>query len=147
VSSPCRTSPCAQQLAILRRKTKRTKLTKADRAFWVALSPLWPDWQSALILVKPQTVIGWHRKGFKLYWSWKSQNRGGRPPIDSQIRTLIRRIATENPTWGAPRIHGELLKLGFEVGDLWRGLRTSSACDGNRAGPHRAAVPVAKSVL
>jgi len=106
-----------QQLAILQRKTKRPKLTKADRAFWVALSRLWPDWQSALILVKPQTVIGWHRKGFKLYWSWKSQNRGGRPPIDSQIRTLIRRIAGENPTWGAPRIHGELLKLGFEVAE------------------------------
>ena len=67
-----------QQLAILQRKTKRPKLTKADRAFWVVLSRLWPDWQSALIVVKPQTVIGWHRKGFKLYWSWKSRNRGGR---------------------------------------------------------------------
>ena len=81
-----------------------------------ALMPL-PDWHSGLILVKPQTVIGWHRRGFKLYWSWKSRNRGGRPPIDAQIRTLIRRIAGENPTWGAPRIHGELLKLGFEVAE------------------------------
>jgi hypothetical protein len=106
-----------QQLAVVQRKTKRPKLTKADRAFWVALSRLWPDWQSALILVKPQTVIGWHRKGFKLYWTWKSRHRGGRPPIDAEIRTLIRRMARENPTWGAPRIHGELLMLGFEVGE------------------------------
>jgi hypothetical protein len=78
---------------------------------------LWPDWQSALILVKPETAIGLHRKGFKLYWSWKSRNRGGRPPIDAEIRTLIRRIASENPTWEGPRVHGELLKLGFEVAE------------------------------
>jgi hypothetical protein len=106
-----------QQLAILKRKTKRPKLTQADRAFWVALCGLWPDWQNALIPVKPETVIGWHRKGFKLYWTSKSRNRGGRPPIDREIRALIRRVASENPTWGAPRIHGELLKLGFEVGE------------------------------
>jgi putative transposase len=106
-----------QQLAVVQRKTKRPKLTKADRAFWVALSRLWPDWQSALIIVKPQTVIGWHRKGFKLYWTSESRHRGGRPPIDAEIRTLIRRIATENPTWGAPRIHGELLMPGFEVAE------------------------------
>jgi hypothetical protein len=66
-----------QQLAVLKRTTKRPKLTHADRAFWVALSRLWPDWHRALILVKPETVIGWHRKGFKLYWTWKSRNRGG----------------------------------------------------------------------
>jgi len=106
-----------QQLAILKRTTKRPKLTHADRAFWVALSHLWPDWQHALLLVKPETVIGWHRRGFRLCWSYKSRNRGGRPRIDSEIRTLIRRMARENPTWGAPRIHGELLKLGFEVGE------------------------------
>jgi putative transposase len=104
-----------QQLAVVQRKTKRPKLSKADRAFWVALCGLWPDWHNALILVKPQTVIGWHRQGFKLYWTWKSRKRTGRPPIDAEIRTLIRRIARENPTWGAPRIHGELLMLGFEV--------------------------------
>ena len=106
-----------QQLAIVQRKTKRPKLTNADRAFWVALCRLWPDWQNALLIVKPQTVIGWHRKGFKLYWTWKSRKRTGRPPIDAEIRTLIRRIASENRTWGAPRIHGELLKLGFEIGE------------------------------
>ena len=104
-----------QQLAVLKCTTKRPKLTNADRVFWVALSRLWTGWQHALILVKPETVIRWHRKGFKLYWTWKSRNRGGRPPIDAELRTLIRRMAGENPTWGAPRIHGELLKLGFEV--------------------------------
>jgi putative transposase len=106
-----------QQLAVLRRTTKRPKLINADRAFWVALSRLWPDWQHALILVKPETVVGWHRQGFKLYWTWKSRSRGGRPLIDAEIRTLIRQMTRENPTWGAPRIHGELLKLGFEVGE------------------------------
>ena len=106
-----------QQLAIVQRKTTRPKLSKADRAFWVALCRLWPDWQNALLIVKPQTVIGWHRKGFKLYWTWKSRKRTGRPPIDPEIRTLIRRIVRENPTWGAPRVHGELLMLGFEVGE------------------------------
>jgi len=83
----------------------------------VALSRLWTGWRHTLILVKPETVIGWHRKGFKLYWTWKSRNRGGRPPIDAGIRSLIRRMARENPTWGAPRIHGELLMLGFEVAE------------------------------
>jgi hypothetical protein len=78
-----------QQLAILKRKAKHPKLTKAERGFWVALRGLWPDWQSALILVKPDTVIGWHRKGFKLYWTWKSRNRGGRPTIDREIRTHL----------------------------------------------------------
>jgi hypothetical protein len=103
-----------QQLAIVRRKTKRPKLSKADRAFWVVLCGLWPDWQQALLIVKPETVIGWHRKGFKLYWTWKGRKRTGRPPIDAEIRTLIRRIARKNPTWGAPRIHGELLVLEHE---------------------------------
>ncbi len=106
-----------QQLAVLRRTTKRPKLTYADRVFWVALLCLWPGWQHAPILVKPQTVIGWHRQGFKLYWTWKSRNRRGRPRIDAEIRTLVRRMARENPTWGAPRIHGELLVLGFDVSE------------------------------
>jgi transposase InsO family protein len=70
-----------------------------------------------LILVKPETVVGWHREGFRLYWTWKSRNRGGRPRIDAEIRSLIRRMARENPTWGAPRIHGELLMLSFDVSE------------------------------
>ena len=83
-----------QQLAVLQRRNKRPRLTKADRAFWVALSRLWTDWQDALVIVKPETIVGWHRKGFKLYWTWKSRNKGGRPQIDAEIRTLIRRMAS-----------------------------------------------------
>ncbi|MGB8330987.1 MAG: hypothetical protein WCE62_12770 [Polyangiales bacterium] len=78
---------------------------------------LWTGSQSALILVKPETVIGWHRRGFRLYWTWKSRNRGGRLPKDVEIRSLIRRMVRENPTWGAPRIHGELPILGFNVSE------------------------------
>ncbi len=105
-----------QQLAVLGRRAKRPMLTRGDRAFWIALSRLWPRWQSALMLVKPATVIGWHRKGFALYWTWKSRRRrGGRPRKDPEIRALIRQMAADNVGWGAPRIHGELLKLGFEV--------------------------------
>ena len=106
-----------QQLAVLKRTGKRARLTKADRAFWVALSRLWTGWQHALVLAKPETVSGWHRRGFRRYRTWKSRHRGGRPRVDEQIRTLIRRMAHENPTWGAPRIHGELLKLGFDVSE------------------------------
>ncbi len=106
-----------QQLAILRRRTKRLQLTKTDRAFWVALSRLWSGWQSTLVIVKPQTVISWHRRDFKLYWTWKSRNKGGRPRVDVTIRCLIRQMANDNATWGAPRIHGELLKLGFDVSE------------------------------
>jgi hypothetical protein len=105
-----------QQLAVVQRKTKRPRLTQADRAFWVALCNLWPDWQNALIIVKPQTVIGWHRKGFKLYWTSESRHRGGRPPIDAELRTLIRRIATENPTWGAPRVQGRSSPFQWSAG-------------------------------
>jgi putative transposase len=106
-----------QQLAILKRQTKRPRLTWVDRAYWVAMSRLWRDWREALIVVKPQTVIGWHRQGFRLYWRWKSRNKGGRPRVDPEVRALVRRMAKENATWGAPRIHGELLKLGFDVGE------------------------------
>ena len=106
-----------QQLAALKRRTKRPKLSTVDRAFWVALLRLWTGWQHALILVKPEAVIRWHRKGFKLYWTWKSRRRGWRPRIDAEIRMLIRRVARENPTWGAPRIHGELCMLGLEVSE------------------------------
>ena len=95
-----------QQLAIVQRKTKRPKLSKADRAFWVALCRLWPDWHNALLIVKPETVIGWHRKGFKLCWTWKSRKRTGRPPIDAELRTLIRRIASEFRPLGHLRDHG-----------------------------------------
>ena len=105
-----------QQLAILKRTMKRPRLTKADRLFWVLLPRIWRDWAQVLVVVKPETVISWHRKGFKLFWRWKSRWRyRGRPRVTREIRDLIRRMSRENPTWGAPRIHGELLKLGIDV--------------------------------
>src|SRR5215468_7473453 len=78
-----------QQLAVLRRRTKRPKLSPVDRAFWIVLARVWPAWQAALTVVQPATVIRWHRKGFALYWRWKSRKRGGRPRQDAEIRALI----------------------------------------------------------
>jgi len=104
-----------QQLAVFKQSTKRPRLSKADRAFWVVLSRTWKDWKDALLIVKPETVIAWHRKGFRLYWTWKSRRRVGRQPVDPEVRDLIRRMSAANVTWGAPRIHGELLKLGIQV--------------------------------
>jgi hypothetical protein len=82
---------------------------------WVWLSRFWPGWRSALLIVKPETVIAWHRKGLRLYWTWKSRLPNGRPSVPQEIRDLIRMMSLANPRWGAPRIHGELLKLGIEV--------------------------------
>ena len=105
------------QLGVLQRSVKQPKLTAVDRYFWVCLCRRWRDWQSALLLVKPATGIAWHRKGFRLFWTWKSRPRAGRPGISLEVRTLIRRMSRENPTRGAPWIHGELLKLGFVIGE------------------------------
>src|SRR5262245_21479354 len=104
-----------QQLLVLNRTVKQPKLRRRDRLFWVCLSRLWKDWRDALIIVKPDTVIKWHREGFRLYWQWKSKASIGRPPIDKQIRELIRRISRENPLWGVPRIQSELRLLGLNV--------------------------------
>jgi putative transposase len=104
-----------QQLAVLSRSTKRAKLNNADRAFWLALKKVWPKWSDALVIVKPATVITWHRKGFKLFWRWKSsKKKPGRPRIGREIRVLIRQMSRENG-WRATKIHGELLKLGYDV--------------------------------
>ena len=105
------------QVIVLRRSQKgRAHLVATDRVFWVWLSNLWSGWRSALLVVRPETVISWHRKGFRLYWGWRSR-RGtpGRPPVSEEVRDLIRKMSLANPLWGAPRIHGELLKLGIEV--------------------------------
>jgi putative transposase len=104
-----------QQLLVLNRTVKRPNLRPRDRLFWVCLSRLWKDWRDALIIVKPDTVIKWHREGFRLYWRWKSKAPIGRPTIDKEIRELIRRISSENPLWGAPRIQSELRLLGLNV--------------------------------
>ena len=107
------------QIGVLQRsKRQRPKLTSGDRLLWICLSRLWRDWRSALAIVKPETVIAWHRAGFCLFWTWKVR-RGppGRPLISREVRDLIRRMCRENPNWGAPRIHGELLKLGIDIGE------------------------------
>ena len=107
-----------QQLAALDRKGARPSLRMADRLFWVVLSRLWSGWREILVIVKPETVIGWHRKGFRRFWTRKSRRgKPGRPPVSSEFRGLIRRMSRENPLWGAPRIHGELRMLGFEVSE------------------------------
>src|SRR5450631_3031057 len=107
------------QIGVLRRSAKkRPKLTVADRVFWVWLAGAWADWRSALVIVKPETVIAWHRKGFRLFWTWKVRHgQSGRPPVSKEIRQLIRMMCRENPLWGAPRIHGELLKLAIDIGE------------------------------
>jgi len=103
-----------QQLAVLREKGRRPQLSSADRSFWVLASKLWPKWRGALHIVRPETVIRWHREGFRRHWARKCR-RKGRPGLDPEIRRLIQRISHANPLWGAPRIHGELLKLGINV--------------------------------
>lgn len=107
------------QLAVLQRSVGRPRLRLRDRLFWVALSQLWADWRASLLIVQPATVLAWHRQGFQLYWRWKSRRRpAGRPPLDLEIRTLIRRMARDNPTWGRRRIQAELRFLGYEVAEL-----------------------------
>jgi putative transposase len=105
------------QLGVLRRSApKRLKLMPADRILWVWLRRVWADWKSALLIVKPETVIAWHRKGFRLYWTWKiRRGKPGRPALPQEVRDLIRMMSRNNPMWGAPRIHGELLKLGIAI--------------------------------
>ena len=104
-----------QQLAVWKARERRPRLTELDRIFWICLSRLWTRWRQSLHLVRPETVVGWHRAGFKRYWTWKSRRRSGRPMISRELRDLIRRMSYDNPLWGAPRIHGELLKLGVTV--------------------------------
>jgi transposase InsO family protein len=105
------------QISILRRKApRRVLLTSIDRLIFVWLYRLVPTTLDALAIIKPQTIVRLHRRGFGAYWRWKSRSRGGRPKTDIEIRQLIRQMSLHNPLWGAPRIHGELLKLGFEVG-------------------------------
>ncbi len=106
-----------QQLAVFKRKRPRPNLNSSDRLFWTMLRHCWSRWTDVLVIVKPETVVGWHRAGFRFFWRWRSRPHGGRPKITDEIRVLIRRLAEENPDWGAPRIHGELQKLGFVVSE------------------------------
>src|SRR5436190_7830394 len=92
-----------QQLAVWKARQPRPRLRAMDRIFWVVLSRLWKSWRSSLHMVRPETVVGWHRQGFRRYWAWKSRRRGGRPAIGTELRELIRRMSRANPLWGAPR--------------------------------------------
>src|SRR2546429_131615 len=106
------------QLIVLQRtqKTKRLNLDRADRWLWVWFSQLWSSWRSALVIVKPATVLSWHRKGFRWFWTWRVRHgQTGRPRISKETRDLIRTISRMNVLWGAPRIHSELLKLGITI--------------------------------
>src|SRR5215467_10965001 len=108
------------QVSVLQRtrKPKRLVLKPCDRFLWVWLSRLWSGWRSALLIVKPETVIGWHRQGFRWYWTWKIRHgRPGRPCVPKETRDLIRTMSRDNPIWGAPRIHGELMKLGIKISE------------------------------
>jgi putative transposase len=104
------------QLHVLERSRPRpVRLTACDRLLWAWLSRVWQEWRSALVIVRPDTVIGWHRRGFRLLWTWKSRHRLGRPTVSREVRALIRTMSETNSLWGAARIHGELLKLGIDV--------------------------------
>src|SRR5271157_529249 len=100
-----------------RRRPARLPLRGSDRALLVWMTRLWPSLLGMAQIVEPATILRWHRAGFRSYWRWKSRKRAGRPGIDRELRDLIRRMSRENPLWGAPRIHGELLKLGFELAE------------------------------
>ena len=108
-----------QQLAVFKRQHSRPRLTPSDKIFWLLLRRLWSSWKTALIVVSPETVVRWHRVGFQLYWRLISRVRKsvGRRPVTREIRELIFKMVDENPTWRAPRIHGELIMLGFEVSE------------------------------
>ena len=107
------------QLSCFIHRGPRPRLRPVDRVFWVLLSRFWDGWREGLAMVKPATVLAWHRKGFKLFWRWKSRKRGpGRPRISAEVRKLIVEMAEMNVGWGAPRIHGELLKLGIEISEI-----------------------------
>jgi putative transposase len=105
-----------QQFVVFKRKQPRPRLGQIDRFFWVAIRRMWSGWAFALIIVKAETVVSWRRAGFRLFWRFRSR-RVGRPKISREIRALIRRMKADNPDWGAPRIHGELLPLGFDISE------------------------------
>jgi len=108
-----------QQLSVLKRRNRRPKLAALDKLFWVLARRFWSGWEKSLLIVTPETVVRWHRAGFRLYWRLisKVKKQVGRHSLSKEVRDVIFRIVAENPTWGAPRIHGELLMLGFNVSE------------------------------
>src|SRR3981081_4075913 len=124
LASPCKSkirleaenATLRHQLVVLRRKLKgRARFTNNDRWFFVQFYRWFPSILPVVMIIRPETLARWHRAGFRSYWRWKSRSLGGRPQIETDLRALIRQMSIENSLWGAPRIHGELLKLGFEV--------------------------------
>jgi hypothetical protein len=110
--------PLSANRCSFKRQVKRPRLQRCDRLFWMSLRTIWANWKSALMVVRPETVISWQRRRFKRYWWRLSQPKvPGRPRVSSDIRKLVRTMAAANPLWGAPRVHGELLKLGFEISE------------------------------
>ena len=111
-------SALRQPLAVMKRGAPPTQLRQRDRLFWILLMRIWKEWESALVLVQPDTAVGWQRNRFRRYWSRLSRPKApGRPQISAELQTLVRQMAAANPLWGAPRIHGELLKLGVDVSE------------------------------
>ena len=107
-----------QQLMAMNRATSRRHLQARDRLFWIALRRLWTNWRTAVVIVRPDTVVGWHRDWLRRRWTRRSRPRpNGRPPVTREIRALVREMATANPLWGAPRIHGELRTLGVDISE------------------------------
>jgi len=107
-----------QQLAVYKRRVTRPRLRRIDRLFWVGLARIWPGWRQPLVIVTPDTVLRWQRRRFREQWTKLSgRPTGGRPPVNAEIKALVARMAAANPLWGAPRIHGELLKLGIDVAE------------------------------
>ena len=107
-----------QQLAVYQRTVTRPRLRRTDRLFWVWLARVWAGWRQSLVIVTPETVLRWQRHRFREHWTKLSRRpRVGRPPVSAEIRALVSRMAAANPLWGAPRIHGELVKLGIEVAE------------------------------
>jgi hypothetical protein len=105
-----------QQLVVLQRKVRgRIQFAIGDHLFFILLYRLFPSVLKVMTIVRPETVVRWHRAGFRRYWRWKSRVRGGRPPVGAELRALIRQMNLENALWGAPRLQGEVLKLGFTV--------------------------------
>jgi len=106
-----------KQLEILKRSNRKIKIKNQDRFFFLFMKRIFANWQSSLLIIKPSTVINWHRKGFKFYWRWKCRNSGGRPKIPQEQINLIKKMAKDNPLWGVPHVHGEMLKLGYEISE------------------------------
>jgi putative transposase len=130
-----------QQLAVFAARQSLPRLAARDRVFWIILRRLWSDWRSVLLIVRPETVIRWHRAGFKIYWKWISRRpmQSGRIPTPKALRELIFRMVAENKTWGAPRIHGELKMLGYEISERTV-LRWIQKAPRNSEPPRRLAV-------